>query len=228
MATLTKKRAATKAQRKKGKDFSKSYNQYKFFEGKQYTGMQVGRSHSWYYDRGEWKETKITPDLWEIRYSVIKRRKGKAPEGSGVPVGTGYHWFIVAHQDVHKLNANDYTTVLTGLKYKLAHKRATKNTWSATPKTQRKHLAEFLKQMIKQLSLEPVPIELEFKGNVYAGEALPLPEACHDGKCDQLEVTLNSDHVGNIYLTDKGWKMKNIRDQKLVDRIGEVIEEWYK
>jgi hypothetical protein len=27
------------------KDISKSYNEYKQFEGKQYTGMKVGRSH---------------------------------------------------------------------------------------------------------------------------------------------------------------------------------------
>ena len=101
MATLTKNRSTKKPAVKKKKDISASYNQYKVFEGKQYSGMKVGRSHSWYYDKGEWKETKITPDLWEIRYAVIKRRKGKAPEGSGVPVGTGYHWYILAHQDVH-------------------------------------------------------------------------------------------------------------------------------
>src|SRR5690242_20808613 len=28
-----------------------------------YSGMKVGRSHKWYYDKGEWKEKKITPDL---------------------------------------------------------------------------------------------------------------------------------------------------------------------
>lgn len=47
--------------------------------------MRVGRSHHWHYDRGDWKETKITPDLWEISYAVTKRRVGRAPEGSGVP-----------------------------------------------------------------------------------------------------------------------------------------------
>src|SRR5215212_7055455 len=168
MATINKKPALKKVSRKRNKDLSESYNQYKNFDGKQYSGMQVGRSHSWNYDKGEWKETKITPDMWEIRYSVIKRRKGKAPEGSGVPVGTGYHWFILAHQDVHKLNANDYTTVLTGLKYKLGHKRADKDKWNATPKTQRKHLVDFLKEMITELSKDPVPLEFELKGNTYS------------------------------------------------------------
>lgn len=226
MSTLTKKRPVKRAPAKK-KDLSASYNSYKKFHGKQYSGMQVGRSHSWYYDKGEWKETKITPDLWEIRYAVTKRRKGKAPEGSGVPVGTGYHWFILAHQDVHKLNANDYTTVMTGLKYKVAHKRADKQSWSATPKTQRKHLTAFLKQMITQLSMEPVPIEIEHKGKVYSGEGLPMPESCHDGICDQLEITLNSEHWGIIHCTKSGWKMKNVKDQKLVDAIGNEIMQWY-
>ena len=36
--------------------------------------MKVGRSHKWYYDKGEWKEKKITPDLWEISYSLTKSR----------------------------------------------------------------------------------------------------------------------------------------------------------
>src|SRR3954469_17439357 len=81
----------------KSKDVAASYNQYKVFGDKQYSGMKVGRSHHWHYDQGDWKETKITPDLWEIYYSVTKRRVGHAPKGSGVPVGSGYHWYILAH-----------------------------------------------------------------------------------------------------------------------------------
>src|SRR3954462_6052746 len=124
-----KKRAAAKKTSRV--DVSKSYNEFKQFEGQQYTGMKIGRSHKWNYDQGVWKETKITPDLWEISYAVTKRRAGHAPEGSGVPVGTAYHWYILAHQNVQKLNANDYSTSLTGLKFKLAHKRSDKETWSA-------------------------------------------------------------------------------------------------
>jgi hypothetical protein len=96
-------------QRKKNelkKDISKNYNEYKEFEGRKYTGMKVGRSHKWYYDKGEWKEKKITPDKWEFTYAVNKKRAGQAPEGSGVPVGTEYHWYILAHQNVRKLDAN--------------------------------------------------------------------------------------------------------------------------
>ena len=43
------------------------------------TGVQIGRGHHWNYDKGDWKETKITPDLWEISYAVTKRRVGHAP-----------------------------------------------------------------------------------------------------------------------------------------------------
>lgn len=49
MTTLTKKRPVKKASSRK-KDISASYNRFKEFHGKQYSGMQVGRSHSWYYE----------------------------------------------------------------------------------------------------------------------------------------------------------------------------------
>lgn len=149
-----RKVAARKPAPRKGevkKDLGKSYNEFKTFDGKKYTGMKVGRSHKWYYDKGEWKEKKRTPDEWEFSYGVTKRRAGKAPEGSGVPVGTEYHWYILAHQNVRKLNANDYTTTMTGLKFKLAHKRFDKESWSASEKAQRRKLIKILRKMIQEL-----------------------------------------------------------------------------
>ncbi|HEV8246888.1 MAG TPA: hypothetical protein VGP93_14015 [Polyangiaceae bacterium] len=128
-----------------------AYNAFKEFEGKRYTGMKVGRGHKWIYEAGEWTERKITPDKWEIRYTTPKRRKGKAPEGSGVPVGTAYHWYILAHQTVQKLDANSYSTDLVGVKYKLSHKRADKETWSASEQAQRRRLIQILQQMIADL-----------------------------------------------------------------------------
>src|ERR1043165_1011755 len=145
-------KTAKKKTKKNGKsDPAVSYNEYKDYEGQRYTGMKIGRSHKWYYDRGEWKEKKITPDLWQIGYAVTKRRAGRAPEGSGVPVGTEYHWYIVAHQNTTKQSANDYTTSLTGLKFKIAHKRAGSEKWSATPRTQRKRMIQFLEGVIADL-----------------------------------------------------------------------------
>ena len=231
MATATKnttrKKRVAKKSTTRAKDLSDSYNEFKDFEGKQYSGMKVGRSHNWYYDKGEWKETKITPDLWEISYAVTKRRKGRTPEGSGVPVGTGYHWYIMAHQHVSKLNANDYTTAMSGLKFKLAHKRADKEKWSASTKSQRKKLADFLKKIVAQLETDPVPLEFEYKGTTYKGEAVPLADSCHDGVCDQLDVTLNDQHLGLIFYDGKTWKMKYVKDAKFVETIGAEITMWY-
>ena len=137
------------------KDISKSYNQFKEFQGKKYTGMKVGRTHKWYYDKGEWKEKKVTPDKWQFTYNVTKR-SGNAPEGSGVPVGTEYHWYILANQNVKKLDANNYTTSMIGLKYKLAHKRADKNNWSSSDAAQRKRLIEILEALIENIKMEMV------------------------------------------------------------------------
>jgi hypothetical protein len=138
------------------KDISKTYEEYKKFEARQYTGMKVGRSHKWYYDKGEWKEKKVTPDKWEFTYAVHKKRAGRAPEGSGVPVGTEYHWYILAHQNVRKLDANNYTTSMTGLKYKLAHKRAEKEKWNLSDNAQRKRLIQILEELTDQLKREMV------------------------------------------------------------------------
>src|SRR2546421_9566038 len=135
---MAAKSTPSKRTRKKSdqSDSAVSYDEFKTHEGRRHTGMKVGRSHKWYYDQGEWNEKKITPDLWQISYAVTKRRAGRAPEGSGVPVGTAYHWYIAAHQNVTKLNANEYTTSMAGLKFKVAHKRAGSEKWNATPKTE--------------------------------------------------------------------------------------------
>ena len=149
---MAAKPSSTKRSRRQVKsDVAVSYNDFKEHEGQRYTGMKIGRSHKWYYDQGEWNEKKITPDLWQIGYAVTKRRAGRAPEGSGVPVGTEYHWYIVAHQNTTKHSANDYTTSLTGLKFKIAHKRAGSEKWSATPRTQRKRMIMFLRSVLTDL-----------------------------------------------------------------------------
>jgi hypothetical protein len=153
-ATLISKDVREKQEKELKKDIAATYNQFKEFEGKQYTGMKIGRAHKWYYDEGVWKETKVTPDKWEIEYSVNKRRAGKAPEGSGVPIDTEYHWFVLAHQYVRKLDANTYTTSMIGFKHKIAHRRAGKEKWSVSEKTQKKKLIAALQELIDQLENE--------------------------------------------------------------------------
>ena len=141
-------------------DAAKTYNEFKVFEGRKYTGMKVGGRHKWYYEKGEWNEKKLTPDRWEFTYAVPKRRAGHAPPGSGVPLGTEYHWYILAHQNVRKLDENTYSTAMTGLKYKLAHKRAGKDTWSASERAQRQHLVKILQEMIDDLTAQPQEVEV--------------------------------------------------------------------
>jgi hypothetical protein len=131
-----------------------SYDAVKEFEGKKYTGMRVGGSHSWCYRQGEWKETKVAPDKWEFSYAVNKRRRWDAPEGSGAPVGTEYHWYILAHQNVKKLDANEYATSMTGLKYKLAHRRAASEKWSANERARLKQLIAIFEENIVLLRQE--------------------------------------------------------------------------
>jgi hypothetical protein len=54
--------SSTKRSAKEPKsDPAVSYDDFKEYEGRQYTGMKIGRSHKWHYDQGEWKEKKITP-----------------------------------------------------------------------------------------------------------------------------------------------------------------------
>jgi hypothetical protein len=54
-------------------DLAVSYNEFKDYEGQRYTGMKIGRSHKWYYDRGEWKEKKI---IVEMRYISVADSTG--------------------------------------------------------------------------------------------------------------------------------------------------------
>ncbi|TMA33004.1 MAG: hypothetical protein E6J88_01460 [Deltaproteobacteria bacterium] len=150
-----------------------SYDKFKEYEGKRYTGMQIGRGHKWQYDAGQWTEKKVTPDKWEFEYSVVKRRKGRAPEGSGAPVGTAYSWYILADQIVTKLDANSYTTEMKGLKYKLAHKRAGSETWSASERAKRKRLVQILREMIAELERQPAPAPV--RETVAARPREPLP-----------------------------------------------------
>jgi hypothetical protein len=152
-------------------DVAKTYNEFKVFEGRKYTGMRVGGRHKWHYEKGEWNEKKVAPDRWEFTYAVPKRRAGHAPPGSGVPLGTEYHWYILGHQNVRKLDANTYTTAMTGLKYKLAHKRAGSESWSASERTQRRHLIKILQEMINDLSAEPEEVEAPERSTPAVAEA---------------------------------------------------------
>ena len=107
-----------------------AYDDLKEFEGQRYSGMSVGGKHTWVYPNGLWQERKVTPDRWDFTFSSIKERERPAPEGSGVPDGTQYHWYLLAHQRVRKVDKDRYTTFMEGAKYKVAHRRPHWRRWS--------------------------------------------------------------------------------------------------
>lgn len=107
-----------------------AYDDLKEFQGRPYSGMSVGGEHEWIYPNGRWRERKVAPDRWEFTFSSRKERERRAPEGSGVPTGTQFHWYLLAHQRVRKIDKDSYTTFMEGLKCKVAHKRPHWRKWS--------------------------------------------------------------------------------------------------
>ena len=106
------------------------YNDPKDFKGTEYTGMHVGGRHTWRYTDAIWREEKTAPDAWEFTLTSLKKRDRPAPPGSGAAVFSEYHWYLLAHQWARKIDADSYTTFMTGLKYKVAHKRPHWRAWS--------------------------------------------------------------------------------------------------
>jgi hypothetical protein len=226
-----KKKETVTAQKKAGikgakADVARSYNRFKTFGSRAYTGMSVGRSHKWYYDKGVWRETKISPDLWGISYVVTKRRAGQAPSGSGASIGTDYHWVILAHQHVEKLNADDYSTMMTGLKFKLAHRGGTSTKWNISGSSQRRHLITFLEEMIAQLKQTPIKLEITLGDQVHEVEAIPVLQACLEGVCNVYDVSMDNQQLGLLRRLKSGWKLDTVEDPKLVRALGKALDAY--
>lgn len=107
-----------------------AYDDLKEFEGEEYSGMSVGGQHLWRYTDAVWRERKTAPDEWEFTLTSLKKRDRPAPPGSGASLLSEYHWYLLAHQWARKIDADSYTTFMTGLKYKVAHKRPHWRAWS--------------------------------------------------------------------------------------------------
>ncbi len=131
-----------------------AYDELKEFEGEAYTGMPVGGEHSWIYPNGLWRESKIAPDAWTFTFTSLKERERSAPIGSGPPPGTRYHWYILAHQRVRKIDEDTYNTFMSGVKYKLAHKRPHWRKWSSEypdQASEQEHLISILEATLARL-----------------------------------------------------------------------------
>ncbi len=134
-----------------------SFNDIKTFNGMKYTGMTVGRSHHWDYLNSVWDETKLASDKWQFKFTSLKRRQAAAPVGSGVPLNTGYHWYIIADQRVIKADKDTYQTVMEGTKFKIGHKRPYWKNWSyaySGQMTYRQRLIQIFKNLLQQLEEE--------------------------------------------------------------------------
>jgi hypothetical protein len=116
---------------------------------------------------------------------------------------------------------------MTGLKFKVAHKRSDKGSWNASARAQRKRMVALLEENLAALKAEPIPLEFEFNGQQIKGEAIPVKAGCHDGICDQHQISLGNQAIGLIRCTKGGWKMSGVQDQKLIDAIGQELFLWY-
>lgn len=134
-----------------------TYDDLKEHEGETYSGMRIGGKHRWRYTDGRWEETKVRPDRWEFEYASEKSRATSAPRGSGAGQDTRYHWYILAHQRVRKLDKDTYATLMEGDKFKLGHKRPHWQRWSyeyEDQPSQRERLIEVLEETLAQLRAE--------------------------------------------------------------------------
>ena len=132
-----------------------AYAGEKTYGSAKYHGMKVGGVHHWTYPDGQWTERKVAPDQWDFTFTSLKRRNRKAPAGSGAEVGSGYHWLIIAHQWVDKLDANTYATQLEGRKHLLAFRKPDWPLWNTQFRNARQGARErtiaALKDMIREL-----------------------------------------------------------------------------
>lgn len=137
-----------------------AYDDVKEFEGDAYTGMAVGGGHVWHYTDAVWREVKVAPDRWEFSLTSVKRRDAPSPPGSGAPPLTEYHWYLLAHQWVRKIDADSYHTFMSGMKYKLAHKRPHWRHWSDEypgNETSGRAVSAILESTLAQTRAEPTP-----------------------------------------------------------------------
>ena len=91
----------------------------------------------------------------------------------------------------------------------------------------KKRLIKLMQELIAQFQKEPIPLEFEYNGEVFKGEAIPVPATCVNGFCSELEVTIHDKHIGIIKKLTRQWKIDGAEDPKFVNAIGEQIQQWF-
>jgi len=131
-----------------------TYDDLKIYNGKIYTGMPIGSSHNWLYPNGRWVETKVAPDKWQFSFESLKHRNRLSGDNTGAANGTMFHWYIIADQKATKLDNDSYKTSMTGVKYKIGHKRPHWRTFSyeyADQLSYREKVIQVLEEMLQTL-----------------------------------------------------------------------------
>ena len=88
-----------------------------------------------------------------------------------------------------------------------------------------------MKDLVKELEEQPqktvpVPLNFSYRGKDYNGVGIPVISSCHDGVCDQLDITLNKKHLGVLKCTTRGWHITDT-PTGLAKAIGENVFKWY-
>lgn len=78
------------------------------------SAVPKGYTHNWTY-KGHWKETKLKPGLWKIKFKATKNRKTAKTIGN-FGIGTTGTWKIKAIQHIKKTGKGTYQTTMIGTK----------------------------------------------------------------------------------------------------------------
>ena len=77
------------------------------------------------------------------------------------------------------------------------------------------------------ISMQNVPIQLDFKGRHLVGVADPVDEKCREGIPVSHIIYLGGKFIGTLHCEKEGWVMDRPVDSDLVESLGEYIHAWY-
>ena len=178
----------------------RAYGAEKTHGSAKYHGMKVGGVHRWTYPDGQWTERKVRPDRWDVTYTSLKRRNTRAPRGSGAETGSGYHWFIAAHQWVEKLDANTYATHLEGSKYLVAFKKPDWPVWNTQFRNAKRHAKEktvaALQDAIRMVESGELDLEDPQEGDALAELAARFAEKAYQEETEAKTVAIRVEKEG--------------------------------
>jgi hypothetical protein len=78
----------------------------------------------------------------------------------------------------------------------------------------------------KTLSMQDVPLTIEFRGKQMTGFAVPLLRSSHE-KPAAFDIIIDKAFLGTLRLGAEGWRMDMHQDKELIERIGNYIIAWY-